>query len=47
MLIVPAVDKKIDAEGNLLDESFQNSIHNFVTEYLWLAESLVKDGVTV
>jgi NAD(P)H-dependent FMN reductase len=42
MLIVPAVDKKFDAEGNLADESFQNNIHNFITEYLWLAENLVQ-----
>jgi NAD(P)H-dependent FMN reductase len=42
LLIVSAVDKKFDAEGNLLDQSFQNTIHNFITEYLWLAESLVK-----
>jgi NAD(P)H-dependent FMN reductase len=43
MLIVGAVDKKFDAEGNLLDQSFQNMVHNFITEYLWLAESLVKE----
>jgi NAD(P)H-dependent FMN reductase len=42
MLIVSAVDKKFDAEGNLLDQSFHNTIHNFITEYLWLAENLVK-----
>jgi NAD(P)H-dependent FMN reductase len=40
MLIVPGVDTKFDREGTLLDESFQNNIHNFATEYLWLAESL-------
>lgn len=45
MLIIPAVDKKFDAEGKLLGENFQNSIHNFVTEFLWLAESLIKDGI--
>ncbi|MFI5186390.1 MAG: NADPH-dependent FMN reductase [Chitinophagales bacterium] len=42
MLIVSGVDKKFDADGNLLDQSFQNSINNFIAEYLWLAESLVK-----
>jgi NAD(P)H-dependent FMN reductase len=42
MLIVSAVDKKFDADGNLVDQSYQNNVHNFVTEYLWLAESLVK-----
>ncbi len=42
MLITPLVDKKFDAEGNLLDESFQKQVEVFVKEYLWLAESLVK-----
>ena len=41
MLIVGAVDKKFDSNGNLLDPSFEANIHNFITEYLWLAESLV------
>ena len=41
LLIVPFVDKKFNAEGELIDESFQNSIHNFITEYLWLAENIV------
>lgn len=45
MLIVPAVDKKFDGQGNLLDENFQNNIHNFITEYLWLAENLVQEKV--
>ena len=41
MLVTPLVDKKFDAEGNLLDESFQKQIESFVKEYLWLAERLV------
>lgn len=41
MLITPQVDKKFDAEGNLLDESFSNSIHTFLTEFLWLAERII------
>jgi len=45
MLIVGGVDKKFDADGNLLDLAFQNNIHNFITEYLWLAESLVRSKV--
>jgi NAD(P)H-dependent FMN reductase len=45
MLIVPAVDKKFDAEGTLFDESFQNNIHNFITEFLWLAENLVQEKI--
>ena len=40
MLIVPAVQNKFDAEGNLTDASFQKSIDVFVTEFLWLAESI-------
>jgi NAD(P)H-dependent FMN reductase len=40
MLIVPGVDKKFDAQGTLTDESFQNSVHNFITEFLWLGEQL-------
>jgi NAD(P)H-dependent FMN reductase len=42
MLIVGGVDKKFDPDGNLLDQNFQNNIHNFIAEYLWLAESLVR-----
>jgi len=38
MLITPAIDKKFDKQGNLLDQSFHNTIHNFATEFLWLAE---------
>jgi NAD(P)H-dependent FMN reductase len=40
MLITPQVDKKFDAQGNLVDESFSNSIHTFVTEFLWLADRI-------
>ena len=42
MLVVPAVDKKFAPDGTLTDESFANSVHNFVTEFIWLAERLVK-----
>lgn len=45
MLVTPQVEKKFDAEGNLLDESFQKSIDVFVNEYLWLAEKLVNEKV--
>ena len=41
LLIVPGVDKKFNAQGGLTDENFQNSIHNFIAEYLWLAENVV------
>ena len=41
MLITPQVDKKFDKEGNLIDDKFVNSIHTFISEFLWLAERLV------
>jgi NAD(P)H-dependent FMN reductase len=47
MLLVGGVEKKFDAEGNLLDENFHHSIHNFESEFLWLAERLVKEHVAV
>jgi NAD(P)H-dependent FMN reductase len=47
MLVTPQVDKKFDAEGNLIDASFQKSIDVFVNEYLWLAEKLVNEKVEV
>jgi len=40
MLVTPQVDKKFDREGNLIDPSFSNMIHNFVSEFIWLAERL-------
>ena len=40
MLVTPQADKKFDKEGNLIDQSFSNTIHNFVSEFLWLAERL-------
>jgi hypothetical protein len=45
LLIVPAVDKKFSPDGDLLEESFQNAVHNFITEFLWLAEKLVDEKV--
>ena len=42
MLVTPIVDKKFDKEGNLTDASFENSIHTFANEFLWLAERLKK-----
>jgi NAD(P)H-dependent FMN reductase len=47
LLIVPAVDKKFTPDGDLLEEGFQNIIHNFVSEFLWLAEKLVTEKVAV
>ena len=47
MLVVPFVDKKLSPEGDLLDESFVHSVHNFSTEFLWLAEKIVKEKSVV
>jgi NAD(P)H-dependent FMN reductase len=40
LLVTPAVDKKFDTNGELTDPSFEKSIHHFITEFLWLAESV-------
>lgn len=45
MLITPQVDKKFDAEGNLVDPGFQKSVDVFVNEFLWLAEKLVEEKI--
>ncbi len=45
MLIVPAVDKKFSPDGDMLDESFQNGVHNFISEFLWLSEKVVETPV--
>jgi NAD(P)H-dependent FMN reductase len=47
MLVVPAVDKKFSPDGDLLDPAFENSAHNFVNEFLWLAEKIVAEKVNV
>jgi NAD(P)H-dependent FMN reductase len=43
MLIVPGVDKKFSPDGELLDANFQNAVHNFTSEFLWLAEKVVEE----
>ncbi len=43
MLITPFIDRKFDADGNLLDQAFLRNIDIFVSEYLWLAESLAPE----
>jgi NAD(P)H-dependent FMN reductase len=43
LLVTPFVDKKFDAQGNLLDENFSKSIHLFITDFLWLAEAVYKE----
>jgi NAD(P)H-dependent FMN reductase len=47
LLVVSAIDKKFSIEGELIDESFRNSVHNFITEFQWLAENLVKEEVAI
>src|SRR5262245_44592395 len=42
LLIVPTVDKKFNEEGDLIDQNFEKSVHNFITEFLWLSENIVK-----
>lgn len=39
-LIVPQMTKKFSEAGELLEPSFENSIHNFAREFVWLAEAL-------
>ncbi|HEX6915979.1 MAG TPA: NAD(P)H-dependent oxidoreductase [Chitinophagaceae bacterium] len=45
MLIVPHADKKFDAEGQLVDDSFTNNVHTFITEFLRLAETLKPEAL--
>ncbi len=40
MMVTPQVDKKFDADGNLVDQAFEHSVNSFVQEFLWLAERL-------
>jgi NAD(P)H-dependent FMN reductase len=47
MLITPFVDKKFSADGQLLDENFQKMADLFLKEFLWLAETLKPESVTV
>lgn len=47
MLVVPAVDKKFDEEGKLLDAYFEKTINSFVNEFLWVAEKVVEEKVEV
>lgn len=42
MFVVPMVDKRFDADGNLIDATFQNQIDTFMHEFTWLAEAVVK-----
>ena len=42
MLIVPAVDKKFNEQGELIDENFAKSIATFANEFVWLAEAVAQ-----
>jgi len=43
MLITPQVENKFDEAGKLIDPLFQRNIDIFVSEFLWLAESLAPE----
>jgi NAD(P)H-dependent FMN reductase len=45
MLVTPNVDKKFDEQATLIDATFYNSIHNFASEFLWLAERVAAQQV--
>jgi len=47
MLVTPQVEKKFDADGNLIDPGFQKAVDVFVKEFLWLAEKVVDEKVNV
>jgi len=40
MLIVPAVEKKFDANGQLTDPAYAKAVDTFLREWRWLAEAL-------
>ncbi len=43
LLIVPNVDKKFNADSELIDEVFEKQIKVFITEFVWLAQRLKGD----
>ncbi len=47
MLLVPGVEEKINPKGNLLEKKFEHNVHHFVTEFLWLAERVAEEKITV
>ncbi len=40
MLITPQMDKKFDEAGRLTDESFDQQVEGFITEFMWLTSRL-------
>lgn len=47
MLVIPAVDKKFDADGHLVDATFQKQVDLFLRELLWLSEALKPEAAIV
>lgn len=47
LLIVPTVDKKFSPDGDLLEPGFQNTVHNFISEFMWLAEKIAPEKIRV
>jgi NAD(P)H-dependent FMN reductase len=43
LLVVPGVEQKFDEKGNLKDAGFEKNVHNFISEFLWLAEKIAKN----
>jgi hypothetical protein len=41
-LSVPNVDITFSPAGKLIDHRFEYHVHNFTTEFLWLAENIVE-----
>lgn len=40
LLIVPKANEVFSPEGQLMQESFQQNVHNFCSSFLWLAEAI-------
>jgi NAD(P)H-dependent FMN reductase len=47
LLIVPEVEKKFDAGGILIDETFYKPVEKFISEFIWLAERVTEEKITV
>ena len=47
MLVTPQVEKKFDADGNLIDPAFKKAVGTFINEFLWLAEKIVEEKVSI
>ncbi len=41
MLLIPEIQKKIGAHGELIDPNFERTVNNFVAEFVWTAEAIV------